>query len=142
MEGYIGKCAGVESVTARGKRGEWRVGVDPWDFFLWPQYRKLMPLRAACPCSRIFTLLSVIYLLLNNSEGGWDISGSPGDPEDPTTEVQEGAMVFERKRERMRGDSMAAESVMVKIRGEMCAGGREKKRHFVRRFPGFTRPSS
>jgi hypothetical protein len=35
VEKYMGKYVRVGSATARARCG----GVDPWDFFLWPQYR-------------------------------------------------------------------------------------------------------
>jgi hypothetical protein len=37
LEGNVGKCAVVVSVTARGYRWEGWVGIGPWDFFPWPQ---------------------------------------------------------------------------------------------------------
>jgi hypothetical protein len=65
LDGNIGKCAVVGSVTARGYRWEGWVGIAAWDFFTWPQYSKQMPLRATSSWTCAFTLLSVVYMFIN-----------------------------------------------------------------------------
>jgi hypothetical protein len=46
------------------RAGEW-VGISPWDSSPDPQSNKWIPILASASCSCVFTLCSVIYLLLN-----------------------------------------------------------------------------
>jgi hypothetical protein len=60
LEGNVGKYAVVGSVTVRGERWEAWVGVNPWDFFPWPQYSKYMPLRV----TRSYSYPSACYFFV------------------------------------------------------------------------------